>query len=227
MQVETVFTGFANRADAGHELATALTHHRGKANTIVLALPRGGVLTAAAGASDLDLPLGVLVVRKLGVPGQPELAMGAIGAGGVRVLNDDVIAALRIDPATLEAVTKREELELQRRERLYRGGRAPLDLKWKTVILVDDGLATGSTMSAALAVIRRCEPARIVLAVPVAPVETLQRFRLAVDELVYLETPEPFYGVGYWYIDFAEVHDAEVVAALMDAERRSARLRVP
>ena len=220
MEVETTFTGFADRAEAGHALAKTLRHHRARPNTIVIGLPRGGVMTAAAIAEDLDLPLDVLVVRKLGTPGREELAMGAIGPGGVRVLNDDVIAICGVDPFDIELVEERERVELARRERLYRGDQRPLDFAGKTVIVVDDGLATGSTMSAAIAVIRAGKPARIVLAVPVAPVETLERFRLVVDELVYLETPEPFLAVGYWYVDFAQVHDDEVVRTLARAESR-------
>lgn len=220
MEVETTFTGFADRREGGRRLAKALSHYRGKPNTIVIGLPRGGVVTAAAIAEDLDLPLDVLVVRKLGTPGHEELAMGAIGPGGVRVLNDDVISSLRIAATQVDAEARREQAELERRERLYRGDRPPLDLAGKTVIVVDDGLATGSTMSVAIAVIRRHKPARIALAVPVAPIETCQRFRLIVDELVYLETPEPFQAVGYWYVDFAQVEDEEVVQTLERARSR-------
>jgi putative phosphoribosyl transferase len=221
VQIETTFTGFVDRAEGGHRLAEALKHYRGKPNGIVVALPRGGVATGAAIAEDLDLPLDVLIVRKLGTPGHEELAMGAIGPGGVCVLNDDVVASLRIGHDRIEAEINREEVELARRERLYRANQAPLDFAGKTVIVVDDGLATGSSMSAAIAVIRQHKPARIVLAVPVAPIETLERFRLVVDELVYLETPEPFMAVGYWYIDFAQVEDAEVIAILERARSRA------
>ena len=223
MEVETVFTGFADRTEGGHRLAEALEHYRRKGNTIVVALPRGGVVTGAAIAGDLELPLDVLIVRKLGTPGHEELAMGAIGPGGIRVLNEDVTAYLRIPAAMIDAETRRAEVELERREHLYRGNRAPLDFAGKTVIVVDDGLATGSTMFAAVAVIRQHEPARIVLAVPVAPKETLERFRLVVDELVYLETPEPFQAVGYWYVDFAQVEDEEVIQTLARARGRVAR----
>lgn len=214
MEIETTFTGFADRREGGRRLARALWHYRAMPNTIVVGLPRGGVVTAAAIAEDLDLPLDVLVVRKLGTPGQQELAMGAIGPGGIRVLNEDVIAALRITPDQIDTVGRREQFELERRERLYRGARPPLDFAGENVIVVDDGLATGSTMSAAIAVIRRHKPARIILAVPVAPIETCEAFRPMVDELVYLETPEPFQAVGYWYVDFAQVEDDEVVQTL-------------
>jgi putative phosphoribosyl transferase len=218
--METTFTGFADRAEGGHRLAETLRQYRGKPNTMVVGLPRGGVVTAAAIAGDLDLPLDVLIVRKLGTPGHEELAMGAIGPGGVRVLNDDVVASLGIGRGRIEAETKREEVELARRERLYRTNQAPLNFAGKTVIVVDDGLATGSTMAAAIAVIRQHKPARIVLAVPVAPVDTLEGFRAVVDELVYLESPEPFMAVGYWYFDFAQVEDAEVIAILENARSR-------
>lgn len=224
MQMETMFTGFSDRAEGGHRLAEALKRYRGKPDTIVIALPRGGVVTGAAIADDLDLPLDVLIVRKLGTPGHEELAMGAIGPAGVRVLNDDVVASLRIGRDRIEAATKREEAELARRERLYRADQPPIDFAGKTVIVVDDGLATGSTMSAAVAVIRRHKPARVVLAVPVAPIDTLERFRPAVDELVYLESPELFMSVGQWYADFAQVEDAEVVAILAKARSRAGAL---
>jgi putative phosphoribosyl transferase len=214
VEVETMFTGFADRAEGGHRLAEALEHYRRKENTIVVGLPRGGVVTGAAIAGDLELPLDVLIVRKLGVPGHEELAMGAIGPGGIRIINDEVVALLRIPAAVIDAETRRAKVELERRERLYRGNQLPLDFTGKTVIVVDDGLATGSTMSAAVAVIRQHKPARIVLAVPVAPRDTLEQFRFVVDELVYLETPEPFQAVGYWYVDFTQVEDEEVIALL-------------
>jgi putative phosphoribosyl transferase len=219
MQVETLFTGFANRDEAGHRLSRELEHYRQKANTVVLGLPRGGVITAAAIAGDLELPLDVVVIRKLGTPGQEELAMGAIGPEGIRVLNDDVVKLARIVPDQIEAATQRERLELDRRQKLYRGPHPPLDVRNKTVILVDDGLATGATMSAAVEVVRRQGAARIVLAIPVAPEETCRDFEASVDELVYLETPDPFGAVGYWYTDFAQVTDREVVAALDRARR--------
>ena len=223
MQMETTFTGFANRTEGGRELAKALSRYRAQPDTVVLGLPRGGVVTAASIAQELALPLDVLIVRKLGTPGQEELAMGAIGPGGVRVLNDELLSALRIGPEEIERVTRHEQVELERRERLYRGGRAPFDLAGKTVIVVDDGLATGSTMEAAIAVIRHHNPHRIVLAIPVAPEDTCARLRPLVDELLCLESPEPFSAVGYWYIDFAQVEDEEVIRILRqyapDAER--------
>lgn len=214
MEVETTFTGFANRAEAGHKLAKALADYRSRRHAIVLALPRGGVVTGAAVAEDLDLPLDVLVVRKLGTPGQEELALGAIGPGGVRVLNDDVVAELRIPHDWIDTIAQREQLELDRREHLYRGDRPPVDVAGRVVILVDDGLATGSTMTAAVKVVQKQGAARIVLAVPVAPKSTVERLRFVVDELIYLETPEPFQAVGYWYVDFEQVSDGEVVSIL-------------
>jgi len=217
------FDRFADRTDAGKRLAKALMRYKGKENTVVIGLPRGGVITAAALADEIDLPLDVLVVRKLGTPGHEELAMGAIGPGGVRVLNEDVIRSLRITPMQIDAAAKREEAELQRRERLYRAGLKPLDFSGQTVILVDDGLATGSTMEAAIRVVRHHAPARIILAVPVAPAETCEHFRSRVDELVCLQKPEPFQAVGLWYRDFAQVDDAQVIQAL--AERRN-RMRI-
>jgi putative phosphoribosyl transferase len=220
--METMFTGFANRAEAGRRLAEALRHYRGKPDTIVVALPRGGVVTGAAVAEGLDLPLDVLVVRKLGTPGHHELAMGAIGPGGIRVLNQSVLSSLRIAPEGIEAETKQQQAELERRERRYRRDRPPLAFAGKTVIVVDDGLATGSTMQAAVAVIRQGQPARVVVAVPVAPPDTLERLGHVVDELVYLETPDPFFAVGSWYVDFDQVEDDEVIDLLRRSRSRTA-----
>jgi putative phosphoribosyl transferase len=220
VRVETLFTGFENRAAAGARLAKALSRYRGKEDTIVVGLPRGGVVTAASVAEDLDLPLDVLVIRKLTAPGNEELAIGAIGPGGVRVLNHDVIAMLGIDPLEIDLIEKRERAVLEDRDRLYRGDPRPLDCGRKRVILVDDGIATGSTMLTAIAVIRRERPARVILAVPVAPLDTLERVCLYVDELVCLATPEPFRAVGYWYTDYAPVNDDEVIRTIARAQGR-------
>jgi predicted phosphoribosyltransferase len=211
---------FANRTEAGLKLAEELRYYRGRNDTIVIGLPRGGVVTAAAIAETLDLPLDVLVVRKLGTPGQEELAMGAIGPGGVRVLNEDVIRFCGIQQRDIDAVTASERNEVDRRERLFRGGEPPLNVARMNVIIVDDGLATGSTMTAAIDVLRKQRPKSIIVAVPVAPPDTAERLRTRVDEFVCLETPASFEAVGYWYVDFAQVEDGEVVRVLRNARDR-------
>jgi putative phosphoribosyl transferase len=212
---------YRDREEGGRLLATKLSAYHRKPQTLVLGLPRGGVVTAAAVAQELELPLDVLVVRKLGTPGQPELAMGAIGPGGVRVLNDGVVKLLRITPRQIDDVAKRETAELDRRERRFRDDRPPLDVDGKTVIVVDDGLATGATMEAAIAVLRRGRAARIVVAAPVAPVDTCERFRAQADEMVCLATPEPFAAVGCWYDEFPQVDDDEVIEILQRVEAHS------
>jgi predicted phosphoribosyltransferase len=199
-----------DRIEAGQHLAAALRHLTGRKDLIVLALPRGGVPVAAQVARALDAPLDVLIVRKLGVPGQEELALGAIASGGVRVLNRDVVARLDLPPEAIEAAAAREQQEVERRERLYRGIRPPLDVRGRHVVLVDDGLATGATMEAAIQAVRQLAPAGVVVAVPVAPVETVQRLRGLVEAVVCLAMPEPFLGIGQWYGDFHQMSDAEV-----------------
>ncbi len=184
---------------------------------IVLALPRGGVPVGAEIAEALRAPLDVFVVRKLGVPWQEELAMGAIASGGVRVLDEDMISAARVSRDDVERISAMEQRELERREHHYRGDRAFPKLAGRTVILVDDGLATGSTMRAAVTAIRRADPARIVVAVPVAAPETCDAFRQIADEIVCAETPEPFYAVGLWYEDFTQTSDDEVFELLEHA----------
>ena len=201
---------FHNRADAGRRLAGVLRGYAGRGDVIVLVLPRGGVPVGVEVAQALGAPLDVFMVRKLGVPGQEELALGAIASGGVRVLNQDLIQQLGIRPAQIERVTRRERLELERRERRYRGDRPLPDLTGKTVILVDDGLATGSTMLAAVEALRSKGPRRIVVAVPVAAPETCEAFRHVADEIVCAVTPEPFHAVGLWYENFSETTDDEV-----------------
>ncbi len=206
---------FENRAEAGRLLGDEVVKRIGTpADAIVLALPRGGVPVGYGVAQALGAPLDIFVVRKLGVPGHEELAMGAIASGGVRVLNDEVLGDLRIHPSAIEAVAKREELELQRRERSYRGNRPPLDVEGRTVIVVDDGLATGSTMRAAVRALRAMRPRAIVVAVPVAAPYTCEEFRAEVDRMICLRTPEPFEAVGLWYRDFSQTTDEEVHALL-------------
>jgi putative phosphoribosyl transferase len=207
---------FRDRRDAGRALAELLRRYAGRADVIVLALPRGGVPVAAEVAKTLGAPLDLFLVRKLGVPGHEELAMGALATGGVRVLNEDVIRALRVSRADVEAVTAEERHELERRERRYRGNRPLPDVKGKTVILIDDGLATGSTMLAAVRALREEGPAQIVVAVPVAAAETCDDFRGVVDEIVCAATPEPFIAVGLWYEDFAQTTDEEVQELLRE-----------
>lgn len=214
MRIEKTLPPYRNRREAGLLLASALRHYRGRADAMVIGLPRGGVITAAALAAELDLPLDVLIVRKLRTPGHEELAMGAIAAGGTRVVNRDVVSALRISNEEFEAVVASERPELMRREARLREGRPPINFKDKAVIVVDDGLATGSTMEAAVSVINRAGAAKIVVAVPVAPRDTCARLRQRVDELVCLATPEPFEAVGLWYEDFAQITDDEVVDTL-------------
>src|SRR4051812_13190717 len=195
---------FRDRTDAGGQLAAKLTAYAGRPGVLVLALPRGGVPIAFEVARALRAPLDVFLVRKLGVPGQEELAMGALATGGVRVLNDDVVQARGIPDEVIDAVAAEEQRELERRERLYRGGRPAPRVESRTVILVDDGLATGSTMRAAVAALRRQRPARIVVAVPVGAPQTCEDFQDEADEAVCARTPEPFHAVGAWYDDFAQ-----------------------
>ncbi|HEX6631877.1 MAG TPA: phosphoribosyltransferase family protein [Gemmatimonadaceae bacterium] len=212
-------TPFQDRHDAGRRLAAALAHHAGEAGALVLALPRGGVPVGAEVAAALGLPLDILVVRKLGVPGHEEYAMGAIAGGGVKVLHEPVLQMLRIPAVAVARVVAREQEELARRERAYRGDRPLPVLGARTVLLVDDGLATGASMEAALAVVQRQHPARVVVAVPVAPAETLARLRDLADEVVCVLTPEPFDAVGSWYRDFPQTSDDEVRTLLGAAPR--------
>ena len=203
-----------NRRVAGQALAEALKSYAGRDDVIVLALPRGGVPVAAEVARALGVPLDVMLVRKLGLPGHPELAMGAIASGGVRVMNDDVVRRLSVSPATIEAVTEAEGRELARRERAYRGERPWPDLKGRCVILVDDGLATGATMHAAIDAVRAQQPACIVVAVPVAPPDTVRTLEALVDEVVCPLQPQSFMAIGQWYQDFTQTSDDEVITLL-------------
>ncbi len=201
---------YRDRIDAGRRLAEQLRNHAGEPNLLVLALPRGGVAVGAEVARALGAPLDVMLVRKLGVPGQEELAMGAIASGGVRIISEDVVAALGVSERELALVAAAEETELARRERLYRGTRGPPEVRGRGVILVDDGLATGATMRAAAVALRSQKPARLVAAVPVAPNETCEALRAEVDEVVCALTPDPFLSVGTWYEDFTQITDDEV-----------------
>ncbi|HEY7117300.1 MAG TPA: erythromycin esterase family protein [Tepidisphaeraceae bacterium] len=215
---------FRDRRDAGRQLAAKLLTYANRPDVIVLGLPRGGVPVADEVAETLGAPLDAFLVRKLGVPGHEELAMGAIAAGGVRVLNDDVIGPLGIPAAVIDAVEAAERRELARRERLYRGGQPPLQVADHTVILVDDGLATGSTMRAAARALRQLRPARLVAATPVGSTSVGESLRDVVDAVVCAEMPEPFYAVGVWYDDFGPTADAEVQAVLRRAAERQPAL---
>ena len=208
---------FANRREAGRILASLLVKHADRDDVLVLALPRGGVPVGFEVAQALRAPLEVFIVRKLGVPGHDELAMGAIATGDVRVLNDDVVMSLELEPEVIDTVAAREQKELARRERIYRGARPAPDVHGRTVILVDDGLATGSTMRAAVAALRGQRPARIVVAVPVAAPEACEEFKAEVDEVVCAATPRMFNGVGRWYEDFSQTTDEEVHELLTQA----------
>ena len=210
-------TTFRDRSEAGRLLAEQLRAYERHPDAIVLALPRGGVPVAYEVASSLGLPLDIFVVRKLGVPGYRELAMGAIASGGVRVLNEDVLRALPDAAGIVAQVTTQETQELQRREREYRGDRLPPEISGRAVILIDDGLATGATMLAAIAALRKKAPAKIIVAVPVCPPETLEEVKRVADETVALFAPDWFRGVGQFYEDFAQVSDEEVRVLLARA----------
>jgi predicted phosphoribosyltransferase len=201
---------FRDRVEAGELLAAKLTQYRDRDDVVVLALPRGGVPVARESARALGVPFDVFVVRKLGVPGHEELAMGAIATGGVRQLNRDVVEALGIPMSVIDQVAAREQQELERREHAYRGDRGPLSLTGKTVILVDDGLATGSTMRAAVVAARQQRPARVIVAAPVGAVSTCAALATEADEVVCVRTPDPFVAVGLWYRDFTPTTDHEV-----------------
>ena len=211
---------YADRREAGRELASHLEHYRDRPEVVVLGLPRGGVPVAFEVAEAIGAPLDVFVVRKLGLPGRPEFAIGAIASGGVRVLSDDVIDWYRIPENVIDALSERELVELKRREIEYRGERPLMDLHERVVILVDDGLATGSSMRAAVQAVRAHHPARVIVAVPVGAPETCRQFADIADETVCARTPEPFSAVGLWYRDFSQTTDKEVRELL---ERRAAR----
>lgn len=210
---------FPNRTEAGRWLAERLQAYAHRPDVVVLALPRGGVPVGFELARALGVPLDVFLVRKLGLPGQEELAMGAIASGGVRVLNDDVVRALAVPSSVIDGVARREEQELRRREEAYRGSRPPPEVRGRVAILVDDGLATGSTMRAAVAAVRQMQPARVVVAVPVAAASTRDEIGAEVDEIVCATPPEPFLAVGRWYEDFSQTTDDEVRDLLERAAR--------
>jgi putative phosphoribosyl transferase len=205
---------FADRREAGIELASRLAKYAGRPDVVVLALPRGGVPVAAEIAEALGAPLDIFLVRKLGLPGHPELAMGAIASGGVRVLNSDVVDWYGIPGYVIDAVAREEQAELERREREYRESRPLLDLRSRIAILVDDGLATGSTMKAAVEAVRKHQPARVIVAVPVGAPSACAEFAGITDETVCARTPEPFAAVGQWYADFSQTTDGEVRSLL-------------
>jgi putative phosphoribosyl transferase len=205
---------FANRREAGKSLAWRLEKYSGRNDVVVLAVPRGGVPVAFEIAEALHAPLDVFVLRKLGAPRQPELAVGAIAPGGVRVLDRRTLRALSIRPSQLEAITAREQEELQRREIAYRGDHPPLSVTGKTVILVDDGVATGASLFAGIHALRALGPAKIVVAIPLAPSNVCNRLAFEVEEIVCVATPEPFGAVGQFYDDFSPVEDEEVLALL-------------
>jgi putative phosphoribosyl transferase len=209
---------FKDRTEAGQVLARKLAAYANHEDVVVLALPRGGVPVAFEIATALNVPLDVFLVRKLGVPGQSELAMGAIASSGVRVLNQDIVRSLRLSDAVIDKVAAKEQQELERRERLYRDDRPIPLLHERRVIIVDDGLATGATMRAAIEAIRQQQPARIVVAVPISSPETCRDLAVEVDEIICVETPQPFCSVGLWYEDFPQTTDEEVRALLKQAQ---------
>jgi len=218
---------FRNRTDAGRRLATVLSPYADRADVLVLALPRGGVPVAFEVARTLNVPLDVFIVRKLGVPGHEEFAMGAIASGGVRLVDEAVVRELRIGAREVELVAQAEQEELERRERQYRGARPLPDIAGRTVIVVDDGLATGASMRVAVAALRQEHPARIVVAVPIAPPETCDMLRADADDVVCAVTPEPFYAVGLWYEDFEQTTDDEVHHLLERARHEVAPAPLP
>lgn len=217
---------FLNRREAGIELAEKLGNFAGREDVVVLGLARGGVPVAYEIARALDVPLDVFVVRKLGAPGHEEFAIGAIATGGIRVLNQEAIQLLGITSSAIERVTMLEQQELERREKMYRGDRPAVSVKGRTVIVVDDGLATGATMQAAITALRRQGPAAIIAAAPVVAPDTCRYLRTIADGCEYVQAPEPFYGVGLWYADFSPTSDREV-QSLLEATARTALPFVP
>jgi putative phosphoribosyl transferase len=215
---------FTNRQEAGRQLASRLTKYRNVANTLVLGLPRGGVPVAYAVAEELNAPLDTFIVRKVGVPGHQELAMGAVASGGVAVSNRGVIRGLQVPQNVFDGMAEQERREIERREELYRGHRPGLVIEGRTTILVDDGLATGASMRAAVAAVRQQRPRRLVVAVPVAARATAEQFRQLVDHFVSVLEPDELDGVGRWYDDFRQTTDQEV-RQLLDARARASEPR--
>lgn len=213
--------GFRDRRDAGLALGKALLEHRDWQDPVVLALPRGGVPVAAEVARELKAPLDILVVRKIGHPHQPEFAIGALASGGVMVINGETDSFLRdVSPAEIDRIVERERAELGRREALYRGDRVPVPLEGREVIVVDDGLATGATMRAAVQAVRQLRPARVTVAVPVGARESCDALRSLADDVVCIRTPEPFRAVGLWYSSFPQTSDEEVRQVLAEHQRQ-------
>lgn len=213
---------FQDRSEAGRELAKCLATYSYRLNVIVLGIPRGGVPVAFEVAAQIHAPLDVFIVRNLGVPGREELAFGAIASSGIRYLDSKIVEAVRISDLEIERITSKEREELERRERAYRGTRGPLAVEGQTVILVDDGIATGSSIQVAITALRRMKPSQIVVATPVAPISTCRRLRSEVDDLVCVETPESFYAIGEFYEDFSQVSDQTVT----DLLRKNTRMPV-
>ena len=205
---------FQDRTEAGRELVKRLAVYENRRNMLVLGIPRGGVPVALEVAAGLHAPLDVFIVRKLGVPGREELAFGAIASGGIRFLDTEIVEAVGISELEIELITAKERQELERRERAYRGGRSPLAAEGQTVILVDDGIATGSSMQVAITALRQMKPSRLVVAVPVAPVSICRRLRPEVDDLICLHMPATFYAIGEFYEDFSQVSDLKVTDLL-------------
>lgn len=222
IQSPSLQTTLPNRAEAGRRLVEPLLKYANRPDAAILALPRGGVPVAYEVATALNVRLDLMLVRKLGIPSHPEFAMGAIASGGIQILNDDALRVHPIDRASFEAVVARETQELLRREQVYRANRPPLQLKDQVVILVDDGLATGSSMMAAVHAVRVQSPARIVVAVPVGPLETVEALRSEVNEVICPLIPEWMMSIGYWYLDFAQTSDAEVIELMRQAWQREA-----
>jgi putative phosphoribosyl transferase len=217
---------FRDRKQAGELLARKLTKYANREDVVVLAIPRGGVPVGFEVARALHAPLDVFIVRKLGVPWQEELAFGAVATGGVRVLDEQIMESLQLTPEQIEKVTERENKELERRERVYRGKRAALAVKGKLVLLVDDGIATGSSMLAGITALRQLEPAQIIIAIPVAPPTTCARLRKKADDLVCVSMPESFFAIGQFYENFQPTSDVEVCALVEEASASTARSTV-